>query len=80
MLYGKDWKKMLPLIRTRTLVQIRTHAQKVFKKIASKGGGELAAAASAEAAAWTKQHQNQNQQPQSQTQTQTPRLSEKSGE
>jgi hypothetical protein len=33
MLYGKDWKKMQPLIKTRTLVQIRTHAQKVFKKI-----------------------------------------------
>jgi len=38
MLYGKDWKKMLPLIKTRTLVQIRTHAQKVFKKIAGKTG------------------------------------------
>ena len=33
MLYGKDWKKMAPLIKTRTLVQIRTHAQKVFKKM-----------------------------------------------
>ena len=36
MLYGKDWKKMQPLIRTRSLVQIRTHAQKVFKKVAIK--------------------------------------------
>ena len=36
MLYGKDWKKMQPLIKTRTLVQIRTHAQKVFKKIGLK--------------------------------------------
>ncbi len=36
MLYGKDWKKMQPLIKTRTLVQIRTHAQKVFKKIGFK--------------------------------------------
>ena len=26
---GKDWKKMQPLIKTRSLVQIRTHAQKV---------------------------------------------------
>jgi hypothetical protein len=49
MLYGKDWKKMQPLIKTRSLVQIRTHAQKVFKKIGLKkiagvmkrrGGGE----------------------------------------
>ena len=36
MLYGKDWKKMAPLIKTRTLVQIRTHAQKVFKKMGFK--------------------------------------------
>jgi hypothetical protein len=36
MLYGKDWKKMQPLIKTRSLVQIRTHAQKVFKKIGLK--------------------------------------------
>jgi len=33
MLYGKDWKKMQSLIKTRSLIQIRTHAQKVFKKI-----------------------------------------------
>ncbi|KAJ1394051.1 hypothetical protein B484DRAFT_408003, partial [Ochromonadaceae sp. CCMP2298] len=33
MLYGKDWKRMQPLVKSRTLVQIRTHAQKVFKKI-----------------------------------------------
>lgn len=36
MLYGKDWKKMQPLIKSRSLVQIRTHAQKVFKKIGLK--------------------------------------------
>ena len=36
MLYGKDWKQMQPLIKTRTLVQIRTHAQKVFKKAGLK--------------------------------------------
>jgi len=36
MLYGKDWKSMQPLIKTRTLVQIRTHAQKVFKKVGLK--------------------------------------------
>jgi hypothetical protein len=33
MLYGKDWKKMVPLIRTRTLLQIRTHAQKMLKTV-----------------------------------------------
>ena len=32
MLYGREWKKMVPLIKTRTVVQIRTHAQTVFKK------------------------------------------------
>ena len=36
MMYGKDWKSMQPLIKTRTLVQIRTHAQKVFKKVGLK--------------------------------------------
>ena len=34
--FGRDWKKIQQLIRTRTLVQIRTHAQKVFKKAAEK--------------------------------------------
>ena len=38
MLYGKDWKKMQPLIKTRSLVQIRTHAQKVFKQIGQRRG------------------------------------------
>ena len=41
MLYGKDWKRMQPLIKTRTLVQIRTHAQKVFKKIGIKRLNEI---------------------------------------
>ena len=36
MLHGKDWKAMQHLIKTRTLVQIRTHAQKVFKKVGLK--------------------------------------------
>jgi SHAQKYF class myb-like DNA-binding protein len=36
MMYGKDWKRMAPLIKTRSLVQIRTHAQKVFKKLGMK--------------------------------------------
>eukprot|EP01031_Cornospumella_fuschlensis_P024402 gene24402-29499_t len=41
MRYGKDWKKMQPLIKTRSLVQIRTHAQKVFKKIGLSGMKKL---------------------------------------
>ena len=36
MLYGKEWKKIQPLVRTRSLIQVRTHAQKVFKNIVDK--------------------------------------------
>ena len=32
-LYGKGWKKIASLIKTRTVVQIRTHAQKYFLKL-----------------------------------------------
>lgn len=32
-LYGTKWKKMQPIIKTRNLSQIRTHAQKVFKRL-----------------------------------------------
>ena len=32
-LYGKGWKKIACLIKTRTVVQIRTHAQKYFLKL-----------------------------------------------
>ncbi len=28
--YGKGWKKIAELIKTRTVVQVRTHAQKYF--------------------------------------------------
>ena len=33
-LFGKGWKKIAGLIKTRTVVQIRTHAQKYFQKLA----------------------------------------------
>jgi len=33
-IYGKEWKKIAGMIATRTVVQIRTHAQKYFQKLA----------------------------------------------
>ena len=36
MLYGREWKKMAAMIKTRSLSQIRTHAQKVFQKVEVK--------------------------------------------
>ena len=32
--FGKGWKKIASLIKSRTVVQIRTHAQKYFQKLA----------------------------------------------
>lgn len=47
-MYGKGWKKIAGLIKTRTVVQIRTHAQKYFLKLSkarqildSNGGGSV---------------------------------------
>ena len=41
-LYGKGWKKIASLIKTRTVVQVRTHAQKYFLKIAkARQNGDL---------------------------------------
>ena len=31
--YGKEWKKVAAMVKTRTVVQTRTHAQKYFQKI-----------------------------------------------
>eukprot|EP00804_Cyclotella_cryptica_P001210 CCRYP_012717-RA/>CCRYP_012717-RA protein AED:0.01 eAED:0.01 QI:942/1/1/1/1/1/2/276/600 len=42
--HGKGWKKIASLIQTRTVVQIRTHAQKYFQKLAkarANGDAEL---------------------------------------
>lgn len=33
-IYGKEWKKISNMIESRTVVQIRTHAQKYFQKLA----------------------------------------------
>ncbi|CAN0194456.1 unnamed protein product, partial [Ectocarpus sp. 13 AM-2016] len=39
--YGKEWKRVACMVRTRTVVQTRTHAQKYFQKLtkAAAGGG-----------------------------------------
>lgn len=39
--YGKEWKKIADMIKTRTVVQIRTHAQKYFQKVAKTTGGPV---------------------------------------
>ncbi len=40
-MYGKEWKKVAAKVKTRTVVQTRTHAQKYFQKLqkAVEGGG-----------------------------------------
>eukprot|EP00601_Ochromonadales_sp_CCMP2298_P002865 CAMPEP_0173175668 /NCGR_PEP_ID=MMETSP1141-20130122/4039_1 /TAXON_ID=483371 /ORGANISM="non described non described, Strain CCMP2298" /LENGTH=646 /DNA_ID=CAMNT_0014097935 /DNA_START=581 /DNA_END=2518 /DNA_ORIENTATION=+ len=38
--HGKKWKKVASMIKTRTAVQIRTHAQKYFIKMNKKDGEE----------------------------------------
>ncbi|GBG31880.1 Myb family DNA-binding protein, SHAQKYF family [Hondaea fermentalgiana] len=40
-LHGKEWKKISDMIQTRTVVQIRTHAQKYFQKVAKSTGGPV---------------------------------------
>jgi SHAQKYF class myb-like DNA-binding protein len=31
--FGKEWKKVAAMVKTRTVVQTRTHAQKYFQKL-----------------------------------------------
>ncbi|OMJ83827.1 hypothetical protein SteCoe_15187 [Stentor coeruleus] len=38
--HGKDWKKLSEIISTRSIVQIRSHAQKYSKKIESRQSKE----------------------------------------
>ena len=38
-LHGKGWKKIASLIKSRTVVQIRTHAQKYFLKVSKAKDG-----------------------------------------
>ena len=38
--HGKDWKKLSEIITTRSIVQIRSHAQKYCKKFKEKQNGE----------------------------------------
>jgi SHAQKYF class myb-like DNA-binding protein len=40
-LHGKEWKKIADMISTRSVVQIRTHAQKYFQKVAKTTGGPV---------------------------------------
>jgi SHAQKYF class myb-like DNA-binding protein len=37
--YGKEWKKVAAKVKTRTVVQTRTHAQKYFQKLQKAGLG-----------------------------------------
>ena len=38
--YGKEWKKVAAKVKTRTVVQTRTHAQKYFQKLQKVTNGE----------------------------------------
>lgn len=40
-LHNKQWKLIAELIQTRTIVQIRTHAQKYFQKLIKMKGESL---------------------------------------
>ena len=40
-LYNKQWKQIAELVKTRTVVQIRTHAQKYFQKMDKMKEGKM---------------------------------------
>ena len=67
--YGKEWKKVAAKVKTRTVVQTRTHAQKYFQKLqkalqtnASKGGTVEMGVDSRQKALALKKKQQQQQQ------------------
>lgn len=39
--YNKQWKQIAELVKTRTVVQIRTHAQKYFQKMDKMKDGKM---------------------------------------
>jgi len=39
--HGKDWKKLAEIIRTRSIIQIRSHAQKIQKKLEKTKNNEF---------------------------------------
>lgn len=41
LLYGKEWKKVAAKVKTRTVVQTRTHAQKYFQKLQKSDGSPV---------------------------------------
>jgi len=69
-MYGKEWKKVAAKVKTRTVVQTRTHAQKYFQKLQkalntneTKGGTvDMGVDAKQKALALKKRQQQQQQQ------------------
>lgn len=49
--HGKEWKKVASMVKTRTVVQTRTHAQKYFQKLAKSSGGTFTTSEEVQASA-----------------------------